>query len=192
MIQDLPSFQEQVKQTCRFLEGSGVPYLVIGGLASSILGEPRMTADLDLLLYGQNKDLSIFLKKARQAGFDVDEKKALADAESRLCFEMKLGSLHVDCLIAGTAFEFEALGRSRILKFQEIQLHLPSIEDFLLLKLIAGRDKDLVDAKTAAMRHKNTLDLGYMKKWAETFRLARPDSPVLERLKRLLEKTNIH
>jgi hypothetical protein len=34
----------------QFLDAQGVPYALIGGLAASLLGQPRMTADVDMMI----------------------------------------------------------------------------------------------------------------------------------------------
>ncbi|MEK6543567.1 MAG: hypothetical protein AABZ44_03940 [Elusimicrobiota bacterium] len=175
-----------MQKAFRFLASCETHYLLIGGLASSALGEPRLTADLDLLLYVHQSCLPQFLDSAKKAGFGFDEKKVMQDAADRLCFEMEIDHLHVDCLIAATAFEAEALTRSITIKFEGHALRLPSPEDLILLKLIVGRDKDLLDAKSIALKHKDKLETAYMRGWAETFKASKQDSLVLERLNKLL------
>lgn len=181
-----PGFEQLVRNVYQFLEHCGTPYLIIGGLATSVLGEPRLTLDFDLLLFVQARGLSDFLDKAKAQGFQFDNKQALADAKERLCFAMRLDSLHIDCLIAATAFEAESLSRAVSVKIDNHSLYFPSPEDFILLKLIVGREKDFLDAKAVALRHKNNLGVTHMEKWAQAFKEARQDSPVWGRLQKLL------
>jgi predicted nucleotidyltransferase len=53
------------------LEHEDIPYVVIGGLASSLLGRPRMTRDIDFLV--RDDDAVCALAALRDAGFDTEE-----------------------------------------------------------------------------------------------------------------------
>ena len=46
------TLQEQALVTiCHVLEGGGIPYMVIGGLANAVWGEPRATLDIDITVW---------------------------------------------------------------------------------------------------------------------------------------------
>lgn len=45
-------------KTLAFLEKEKIPYLLIGGLAVGVLGEPRMTQDVDPIIFIPKKLLS--------------------------------------------------------------------------------------------------------------------------------------
>src|SRR6266568_292961 len=53
------------------IERARVPYVVIGGLASSLLGRPRMTRDVDLLV--KPDDAKRALEALAAAGFETEE-----------------------------------------------------------------------------------------------------------------------
>ena len=46
--------------------------------------------------------------------------------------------------------------------------YFPSPEDLIILKVVVGREKDMLDAKSILIRHKNKLDRKYMEKWAQS------------------------
>jgi predicted nucleotidyltransferase len=54
------------------IEDAEIPYVVIGGLASSLLGRPRMTDDIDVLLRGE-EDARRALEVLAKAGFETEE-----------------------------------------------------------------------------------------------------------------------
>jgi predicted nucleotidyltransferase len=60
-----------VADACGSLERAGVPYLLIGGLASSTHGRPRATEDVDLLV-GQ-AEAQRALETLAAAGFETEE-----------------------------------------------------------------------------------------------------------------------
>ncbi|MDI6891315.1 MAG: hypothetical protein QMC83_10340 [Thermodesulfovibrionales bacterium] len=41
---------QSLKELCVFLEGTGIEYMLVGGLAVGIWGEPRATVDIDFLV----------------------------------------------------------------------------------------------------------------------------------------------
>jgi hypothetical protein len=43
-----------------------------------------------------------------------------------------------------------------------VELPFPSPEDLILFKVLAGRDKDMLDAVGVARRHVDRLDIGYL------------------------------
>lgn len=43
----------------------------------------------------------------------------------------------------------------------------PTAEDLILLKIIAGRPKDILDAQSIATKNKNKIDKKYLFNWAQ-------------------------
>lgn len=48
-----------------------------------------------------------------------------------------------------------------------LEANFPSPEDFILFKLIPGRPKDLLDAESVVLRHRERLDRSYLERWAQ-------------------------
>ncbi|MBI5416269.1 MAG: hypothetical protein HZA29_05590 [Candidatus Omnitrophica bacterium] len=63
------SFKYQLSRLAKFLKESRIDYAVLGGIAVSVYSEPRMTRDIDLNIVLKMENLSQFLKKAREHGF---------------------------------------------------------------------------------------------------------------------------
>lgn len=40
-----------LRRAVQFLEREGIPFVVVGGLANAVWGEPRATRDVDLKVY---------------------------------------------------------------------------------------------------------------------------------------------
>ncbi|SRR6266487_3792637 len=82
------------------IERARVPYVVIGGLASSLLGRPRMTRDVDLLV--KPDDAKRALEALAAAGFETEEtnpkwifKAARDEVQIDLIFWLK-GDIYLD------------------------------------------------------------------------------------------------
>jgi hypothetical protein len=142
-------------------------YIVIGGIAAGTLGEPRVTADVDVDIIISKEDIPDFLAAAQKAGFNVPKNRCLDSVERTGTFQIYYDDFHVDFIVASTDLEANACKRRKAIKLYGIRAFFPSAEDMILLKVIPGREKDLLDAKGIVLRHKGKLDTRYLKTWAK-------------------------
>ncbi len=161
--------EDVFKKVVTFLNKERYKYIVIGGIAAGTLGEPRVTGDVDIDIKLDSSDITAFLDKAEKEGFKFTSKQCLTKAEHTGAFQINYGAFHIDFIIASTDFEKAAFERKEIIKLYGIKAFFPTPEDLILLKIIPGRDKDLLDAKNIILRHKGKLDINYLKKWADVF-----------------------
>ncbi len=154
------------KKIVKFLNRGGYDYIVIGGIAASTIGEPRITADVDVDIVINKQDVPDFLNKAAKAGFQVPVKKCIESAQRVGVFQIYYGDYHIDFIIASTDLETQAFQRCKAIQLHGVKAFFPTPEDMILLKIVPGRDKDLLDAKSIVLRHKGKLDTRYLKTWA--------------------------
>lgn len=128
----------------RLLRKERISYLLIGGIASSILGEARMTQDIDILIYIETENISKFLLAASKNGFTFEKNKINRTIESMRVFKLFLNHIHLDFIIGKMPFEIEALARKKEIKILGQLTSIPTPEDLIVLKLISGRDKDII------------------------------------------------
>ena len=114
------------------LEQAELPYVLIGGVASSIHGRPRATDDIDLLIDPRDADRALAALGA--AGFDTEATdphwiyKATKDGETvDVMFNIK-GDVHVD---------EEMLTRARPTDFAGQEVRVASPEDVIVIKALA-------------------------------------------------------
>lgn len=159
--------EDVYKKVVTFLNRGRYKYLIIDGIAAGTLGEPRITADVDIDMIIDREDIPDFLDKATNAGFKVLKERCLVSAERTGVFQINLEDFHVDFIIVSTDLETMAFERAKTIKLYGIKAFFPSPEDLILLKIIPGRDKDLLDAKSVVLRHKGKLDTRYLRTWAK-------------------------
>ena len=158
----------------QFLEREDIPFVVVGGLANAVWGEPRTTRDVDLKVY-------IGERTAREFATLVAEEFApatpLPDGPALVVSILMLPDVTVDFLIAIPGYEEEVLARARSFKFGEMTLQVCSSEDFIIHKIIADRPKDWVDVEGVLIEQQGQLDQAYIRIWLEQFAeiLDRPD-----------------
>lgn len=178
---------EQVyKKVVTFLNKGKYQYLIIGGIAAGTLGEPRVTGDVDVDIMLSQEEIGDFLDKAQKDGFKVLKKKCLKAAEQSGAFQINYGDFHIDFIIASTNFEDQAFKRRKIIRLYSINAFFPTPEDLILLKVIPGRRQDLLDAERVVLRHKEKLDTGYLKTWAQKLSDQAEDMRIWNELKKLL------
>src|SRR3989338_11074887 len=101
-----------LKKTITLLEKEGLDYFVIGVLAVGLLGEPRMTQDIDLIVFISKDKIENFLKSALVSGFKCNKTSVLDNVRNKGAFKLVWQNLWVDIIIASTEFEKSALKRT--------------------------------------------------------------------------------
>jgi hypothetical protein len=175
------------KKIVKFLNSSEYNYIVIGGIAASTIGEPRITADVDVDIVINNENVPHFLNKAIKAGFKVPVKKCIESARQMGVFQISFGDYHIDFIIASTDLEEQACKRRKAIQLHGVKAFFPSPEDLILMKIIPGREKDLLDAKGVIIRNEGKLDIQYLKNWAMKLCDEAEDMRIWQTLEKLLK-----
>jgi hypothetical protein len=180
------SLEDVYKSVVGFLNKGKYKYMVIGGVAAGAIGEPRMTRDVDINIIMNKEEVPLLLSRATKAGFILSRERCLKTAERLGIFQIGYKKFHVDFIIASTALETQAFERRKVTRMYGVRGFFPTPEDLILLKIIPGRDKDLLDAKNIVIRHKGKLDTKYLRDWATKLCDEAEDMRVWNTLKELL------
>ncbi|HDN80168.1 MAG TPA: hypothetical protein ENG33_06875 [Chloroflexi bacterium] len=144
--------------------------VIIGGVAASILGKPRLTADVDVMILLSVDDLPAFLEAAAQEGLEPRIPDALDFARRHrvLLLRHRESGINVDISLGILPFEQEAVERSQVHRIGSIELRLPTPEDFIIFKAVAHRPVDLEDIRAVIAKHPN-LDRERIRRWIQAF-----------------------
>lgn len=144
--------------------------VIIGGAAVCLLGQARLTADVDAMLLVTNDDLTALLEAAHEVGF-VPRRRSVALFARR----NRLVPLHhpetksdVDISLGAMPLEIEMVKRSRLMRYGNLRVRLPTIEDLIILKAIAHRDKDRLDI-ISLLEIYPKLDHARIEKWVREY-----------------------
>lgn len=181
-------FSHLFHRVVKLLESLRFPYLIVGGMATGVLGEPRLTHDVDVIVGLKSNDTKQLLQKARKEGFLFDHKRVQEDIEQKGTFRLQYQKSWVDLIVASTELEQSAFKRLKRVKVLGVEANFPSQEDFILFKLVPGRPKDLLDAESVIARHLDKLDRAYLQRWAQRISDEMEDLRVLNTLQNLLER----
>ena len=179
--------EDVYKKVVTFLNKHKHKYIIIGGIAAGTLGEPRVTGDVDVDITIGREDIPDFLAAARKAGFKLSKSRCLDSVEQTGTFQIYFDDFHIDFIVASTDLEAQACQRRKAIKLYGLRAFFPSPEDMILLKVIPGREKDLLDARSIVLRHKGKLDTKYLKAWAKKLCDEAEDMRIWNELKRLLK-----
>ncbi len=187
-MQEKIKFSDYFKASIDLINASRVDYLIIGGVAVGIWGDIRVTEDLDLLISLLRRNIRIILKEAKSSGFSFKEKAVLNQAKEVGVFKIFYENYHLDFLITSIGLEKSALKRKQKVIIFDREVFVPTKEDLLLLKIIAGRPKDILDAESIVNRQKGRLDIKYLETWAQRVTDEAEDMRIWNELQRLLSK----
>ena len=159
----MSALEVQLKALVKFLSSQKIRYIILGGIAVLIYGEPRLTADIDVNIIFDKAKLNEFLVKAKKFGFCPLFPNTGKIVEKTGVIPMKFtkGKItgKVDIIIAENALEYAAIKRGRIKKIGSIKARLVSPEDLIIHKITSSRPRDLEDLKGILVRQKGRLDI---------------------------------
>lgn len=137
------------------LEGGGVTYMVTGGVASVVYGDPRFTRDVDLVVEMDSESVDLISKAFAGDAFYVPPKEALVEELSRIeggHFNIihRDTALRADVYLAGDdPFHVWALERRRRIEVEGLAIWLAPLEYVVVRKLeyfqMSGSDRHLRD-----------------------------------------------
>lgn len=144
--------------------------MVIGGVAASLLGKPRLTADVDAVMILPIENLPQLVAAAAQEGLvsRIADAEAFARRHRVLLLRHEESSINVDISLGMLPFEVEAVERSIIYQIGSLAIPLPTPEDLIIFKAVAHRPQDLLDIQTIIENHPD-LDRERIKYWVREF-----------------------
>ncbi len=145
----LASLLPALRTLCRLLKKSKTKGMVIGGVAASLLGQPRMTADIDAAVLLDDDSIGPFLDQALAHGLTprITNPSAFAKRSAMLLLKHDESGTPVDVAQSRLPFEQEAIARARQVDVGGFSVPLPTPEDLIIMKAIAHRPQDIEDIR---------------------------------------------
>lgn len=154
----------------RLLARFGDRGIVIDGVAASLLGKPRLTADLDVVIILPIEKLPNLMVSAAQEGLipRITDVEVFARRHRVVLLRHEESGINVDISLGMLPFEVEAVERSLIHHVGSLAIRLPTPEDLIIFKAVAHRPKDLLDIQAIIESHPN-LDRERIRCWVREF-----------------------
>jgi predicted nucleotidyltransferase len=152
------------------LEKAGIPYMIIGGQAVLLYGEPRLTRDIDITLGVNIDQLETLLSIAQHLSL----KPLPEDVRTFVRQTMVLPALdeatgiRVDFIFSFTPYESQAIRRAKKVRILDQDVCFAAVEDLIIHKIFAGRARDIEDVQTVILKN-SVLDIPYIEEWLKAF-----------------------
>lgn len=141
------------------LDGAGVPYAVIGGIAAIVRGIPRHTNDVNVAVMGGTTDAASLLERFRSVGIDarIPDAVEFADKNQVLLLVHRGTGTPLDVSLAWLPFEEEAIRMAESVSVESCTTRVVRPEHLLIYKAIAWRERDREDIRRLIERYDATL-----------------------------------
>ena len=184
-------FDETLVRIAGALESTGMPYMIIGGQAVLLHGEPRLTRDIDITL-GVNIDrLEILLGVTRRLSLKPLPEDVSAFVQKTMvlpAIEEDTG-IRVDFIFSFTPYESQAIQRAKKVRILDRDVRFATAEDLIIHKIFAGRPRDIEDARNIVLKNPD-LDIRHIEEWLKAFDDAADVKNFLATFRQVLNSTN--
>lgn len=162
-------FESLLANLARALDAAGLPYMVFGGQAVLLHGDPRLTQDVDVTLGADPSQLAAVLAVVAGLGLSplVEPDPFVSETYVLPCVEAETG-IRVDLVFSNEGYERVAITRTVTARVGGTDVRFASVEDLVVQKLVAGRPRDIEDARGVLDRHPDA-DLAYVRRWLAEF-----------------------
>jgi hypothetical protein len=173
----MTELESALVEVASLLEEIGLPYMLIGGLAVALWGEPRATLDVDVSVWVEPQHFDQTVQTI--AGRFRTMSSALEFARrTRVLPVVTSQGIRADIVFSALDEERRMMGRAVVKRVGTANVPCASVEDLIWMKLISERPKDQQDARQLIHHFRATLDRNYL-------------DPKLEELAEALARTDI-
>lgn len=173
----MTALESALLETTAALERAGIPYMLIGGLAVSLWGEPRSTLDVDITIWTEPDELDRTVRDLCSELRAIPEDPGAFVRETRVLPAMSSGHVRLDIVFAALPEEKRIIRRAQPKIVGGKTVKVASVEDLIFMKLASERPKDVEDARLLLRRWRAALDRAYLEPRLKELAagLARPD-----------------
>lgn len=178
---------EATREICGYIRQQGWEFCIIGGLAVQQWGEPRTTLDVDITLvvpWGDEEEVVDELLSRFTSRLSDAREFALA---RRVLLLTAFNGKDVDVTFGALPFELEMVSRAKMLEFAPgVEAPCCSAEDLFIMKVFAGRPRDIIDAQSIVARQQR-LDHVYIVSQLEALSELKEDPEIIRTAKQILK-----
>jgi hypothetical protein len=170
------------------MRAHGWRWYVFGAQAVAAYGRPRLTADVDVTVEPTGAGAGEVIRALDAYGFAP---RFVLSAE-HLTMARILPMVHVpsgfplDLVLASPGLDEEFLARARWLDLGGVEAPVVSVEDLVVMKVLAGRRKDLEDVRGVLAVQEDRVDLARVRDLLGALEAATGRRKLLARLERLV------
>lgn len=182
---------DALKTVVKFLEARKIPYMVIGGIANSIYGNPRQTFDIDIkILPETEEETNALINQLKSIAHIVPEEPRKFIQETNV-LPVDIHDVRVDLILATLPYEKEAIKKSEVVGTFGFDMNICQPEDLIIQKAVSKRMKDWMDIETVIQNQRHHLDQKYLLLHCKELSEILSDPTIYNRIKEWLSEGSL-
>lgn len=155
--------EKTLLRIAKILDENKIPYMLIGGYAMALHGVPRMTQDVDISLGIDIDQIDTILSATRSEYVTIVENPVeFARNTNVLLLQDRETGVRVDMIFTFIDFERDAIARSDKFEILGKFVSFVSLNDLIVYKMLAGRERDKEDVRTILATQASKLDIRWI------------------------------
>jgi predicted nucleotidyltransferase len=181
-------FAEIISKIGTTLDKGNLPYMIIGGQAVLLYGEPRLTRDIDITLGVSIDYLDKLLHIIEQIPLNpLPEDIPTFVRQTMVLPAMdKSTGIRVDFIFSFTPYETQAIQRAKKVNILGQDVSFAAVEDLIIHKIFAGRPRDIEDVRVVLLKNRD-MDIQYIEAWLKEFDAAANENIFLATFQAILK-----
>jgi hypothetical protein len=139
-----------------------IPYMIIGGMANAVWGEPRATIDVDATIWLGESEMDRIVPILSSYFHPLVQDPSAFILDTNVLPMKSKDGVRVDLIFGRLPYEKKAIERSVEISIEGVPVHFCTPEDLILHKIISEREKDMNDVRGIAVHCTKKLDLEYL------------------------------
>ena len=186
----MPSpFVELLADLAGALDSVGAGWYLFGAQAALLHGAARLTADVDITIHLRDADTKALVKALSDAGFQMRVEGDDFIARTRVLPVVHTATgIPGDIVLAGPGLEELFLERAEIRDLDGVKVPVARAEDIVVMKILAGRPKDLEDVVAILAAHPDDFDVELAQQTLRMLEEALDQSDLLPELERAIAR----
>ncbi len=174
----------------RALGSLGLRWYLFGAQAAILHGAARLTADVDATVDAGDTETSVLLEALERAGFGPrsDDPLGFAVATRVLPLVHRSTGFPCDLVLAGPGLEPIFLDRAVSFRVDDVDIPVAAAEDIVVMKVLAGRPKDIEDATAVVAAAGEQLALDQVRETLKEIETALDRADLVEALEAIVER----
>lgn len=185
----MKKIEEILKTVVGYLDSNDIEYVLIGGIAVIVHGNPRTTVDLDMIVKLDEEDMEDLAGYLQKEGFftDADDMRTAFKERTHFSAEEKDSLLRLD--IKGIYEEKDrvTLKNRKEVEYDDITMYVASPEDTIANKLYYGSEQDIEDAEGIYVRQEGDLDREYLEERCQSLGVTEEFEEMKKEIEELME-----
>jgi len=154
--------EQALTELANILSINKISYMIIGGMANAVWGEPRATIDIDATIWLSEKEIDRIASVLSSYFLPLVHDPSAFILDTNVLPMKSKDGVRVDLIIGRLPYEKEAIERSVEIIIKGVPVRFCTPEDLILHKIISEREKDINDIRGIAAHCIKKLDLEYL------------------------------